>query len=218
MRNLFPTLKFIRGTAMLALIKIKNLMALISLFLLISTVQAEPLSAKQVVINFQNDLIEVMKQGKKLGYQGRVEALTTPVLNSHDLTKISRIVIGKQWKAFSDDEKQQMIKVFTELSIASYAHNFKEHSGESFRYESEEQTARGGVIVHTYLVLPKDKDVQFDYMLKKKGERWQIINIIANGVSDLALKRSEYTSILKREGFDVLIAKISEKITLYSQQ
>jgi len=34
----------------------------------------------------------------------------------------------------------------------------------------------------------------------------------------LALRRSEYGSILKRDGYDVLIEKISEKIDLYSKQ
>jgi phospholipid transport system substrate-binding protein len=60
--------------------------------------------------------------------------------------------------------------------------------------------------------------VKFDYQMKKKDEGWQIINIIADGVSDLALKRSEYTSILSRDGFDVLIAKITEKIDNYAAQ
>jgi len=38
------------------------------------------------------------------------------------------------------------------------------------------------------MVIPDDKPVKFDYMLKEKGNSWRIINIIANGVSDLALK------------------------------
>jgi phospholipid transport system substrate-binding protein len=110
-----------------------------------------------------------------------------------------------------------LTSVFSQLSISAYAHNFKEYSGESFKYLSEDKTARGGVIVHTVFVLPDDKDVKFDYMLKKKGDNWRIINIIANGVSDLALKRSEYTSVLKREGFDDLIAKINKKIDNYAK-
>lgn len=55
-------------------------------------------------------------------------------------------------------------------------------------------------------------------MMKKKDDSWQIINIIADGVSDLALKRSDYTSVLSREGFDALIAKINEKIESYAKQ
>lgn len=175
-------------------------------------------TAREVVEKFQADLIDVMKHGKELGYEGRYKKLADSVAKSHDLTKIARIVIGKEWQDLSEAQQQKMIDVFSQLSIASYAYNFKDYAGESFRFDSQEETGRGGVILHYYLVVPKEKEVRFDYMLKEKGDTWQINNIIANGVSDLALKRSEYGSILKREGFDALIAKINDKISQYSKQ
>jgi len=175
-------------------------------------------TAKQVVEKFQTELIAVMKNGKQLGYAGRYEKLYDPVLNSHDLTKIARIVVGKEWEKLSADQQQKLVDVFIRLSVSSYAHNFKDYSGESFVFDSEEETTRGGVVVHSHFIVPDDKPVKFDYMLKEKGNSWRIINIIANGVSDLALKRSEYTTILQREGFDALMAKINEKIDNYSKQ
>ena len=174
-------------------------------------------TAKQVVEKFQSELIAVMKDGKQLGYAGRYEKLYEPISNSHDLTKIARIVVGKEWEKLSETQQQKLTDIFIRLSVASYAQNFKDYSGESFVFDSEEETARGGVVVHSHLVIPNDKPVKFDYMLKEKGDSWRIINIIANGVSDLALKRSEYTSILQREGFDALISKINEKIDTYSK-
>jgi phospholipid transport system substrate-binding protein len=188
---------------------------LLSLTAIGNAVAAE--TARQVIDKFQADLIDVMKNGKKLGYSGRYDKLNSSVSNSHDLTKIARIVVGKEWEKLSADQQQKLIDVFSRLSVASYAHNFKDYAGESFTVDSEEQTARGGVIVHSHLSIPDEKDVKFDYMLKEKGDSWRIINIIANGVSDLALKRSEYTTILQREGFDVLIGKINEKIDNYSK-
>jgi phospholipid transport system substrate-binding protein len=174
-------------------------------------------TARQVVEKFQADLIAVMKEGQKLGYVGRYEKLKDPISNSHDLTKIARIVVGKEWEKLSEEQQQKLIDVFSRLSIASYAHNFKDYSGETFVFDLEEETTRGGVVVHSHLVVPDDKPVKFDYMLKEKGNSWRIINIIANGVSDLALKRSEYTTILQREGFDALMSKITEKIDNYSK-
>ncbi len=174
-------------------------------------------TARQVVEKFQSELIDVMKNGKQLGYAGRYDKLTGPVSNSHDLTKIARIVVGKEWEKLSEQQQQKLVDIFIRLSIASYAHNFKDYSGESFVFDSEEETTRGGVVVHSHLIIPNDKPVKFDYMLKEKGDSWRIINIIANGVSDLALKRSEYTTILQRDGFDALIAKINEKIDNYSK-
>ncbi len=183
-----------------------------------ATVQAESgATAKQVVEKFQAELIDVMKNGKQLGFAGRYDKLYDSVSNSHDLTKIARIVVGKEWEKLSDTQQQKLVDIFIRLSVASYAHNFKDYSGESFVFDSEEETTRGGVVIHSHLIIPDDKPVKFDYMLKEKGNSWRIINIIANGVSDLALKRSEYTSILQREGFDALIAKINEKIDNYSK-
>jgi phospholipid transport system substrate-binding protein len=183
-----------------------------------ATAQAESgATAKQVVEKFQAELIDVMKNGKQLGFAGRYDKLYDSVSNSHDLTKIARIVVGKEWEKLSEAQQQKLVDIFIRLSVASYAHNFKDYSGESFVFDSEEETTRGGVVVHSRLIIPDDKPVKFDYMLKEKGNSWRIINIIANGVSDLALKRSEYTSILQREGFDALIAKINEKIDNYSK-
>jgi phospholipid transport system substrate-binding protein len=175
-------------------------------------------SARMVVANFQAELLDTMKKGKLLDFDGRYKKLSEPVINSHDLTKITRIIVGKEWKTFTDAQKKALVKIFARLSIASYAHNFKGFSGEEFKFDAEETTPRGGVIVRTLLIIPDEKDVKLDYQMKKKGDDWRIINIIANGISDLALKRSEYTSILKREGFEVLLAKISDKIKLYSSQ
>lgn len=201
---------------------LKNVKLLIVfMFFLFGTVNAfaeETATAKQIVEKFQSELIAVMKDGKKLGYAGRYEKLKDPVANSHDLTKIARIVVGKEGEKLSEPQQQKLVDVFSQFSIASYAHNFKDYAGESFVFDSEEETTRGGVVVHSHLVIPGDKPVKFDYMLKEKGNSWRIINIIANGVSDLALKRSEYTTILQREGFDALITKINEKIDNYSKQ
>jgi phospholipid transport system substrate-binding protein len=188
------------------------------LLCLSSFARAEEQSARQVVEAFQDQLIETMKQGKELGFKGRYDKLDASVKKSHDLPKIARIVVGKKWEELTPEQQAKLETVFSELSVSAYANNFKDFSGESFSFVSEEETGRGGVVVHTNLKIPGEKDVKFDYMMKKKDDAWQIINIIADGVSDLALKRSDYTSVLNREGFDALIAKINEKIESYAKQ
>lgn len=180
--------------------------------------QEESATARQIIDKFQTELIHVMKEGKKLGYAGRYEKLEPAVVNSHDLPKIARIVVGKEGEKLTDAQQKKLADVFTRISVASYAHNFSDFSGEEFVIDSEEETKNGGVVIHSHLNIPNDKPVKFDYMLKEKGTSWRIINIIANGVSDLALKRSEYTAILQRDGFDALIAQIDEKIEHYAKQ
>ena len=173
--------------------------------------------ASQVVKDFQAELLNVMQQGDKLTFEQRFEQLKPAVLKSHDLTKITRIVVSKEWKKLTIEQKKELIRKFSTLSIASYAHYFNSYSGESFTVESVKQLSPNQIYVHTFLVLPDDKDVSMDYLLKKTGDDWRIINIITNGVSDLALKRSEYVAVLKKSGFDVLLAELSVKIDKFSQ-
>lgn len=175
-------------------------------------------AARAVVDKFQTQLIAVMKDSKNMDFAGRYNKMYDIVGSSHDLTKIARIVVGKEWEKLTEEQQKKLVDVFSRLSVSSYAHNFKDYSGEAFTIDSQEETSRGGVVVYAHLSIPKEKDVKFEYHLKETDKSWRIINIVANGVSDLALKRSEYTSILQREGFDALIAKINEKIDNYSRQ
>jgi len=193
-------------------------LSLSSLYATSAFSQEESATARQIIDKFQTELIHVMKEGKKLGYAGRYEKLEPAVVNSHDLSKIARIVVGKEGEKLTEEQQKKLADVFTRISVASYAHNFKDFSGEEFIIDSEEETKNGGVVIHSHLTIPDDKPVKFDYMLKEKGASWRIINIIANGVSDLALKRSEYTAILQRDGFDALISQINEKIDNYAKQ
>ena len=50
------------------------------------------------------------------------------------------------------------------------------------------------------------------YTLKALGESWAIINVVADGVSDLALRRAEYSQVLKKQGFDGLIRRLDGQI------
>jgi phospholipid transport system substrate-binding protein len=173
--------------------------------------------ASQVVQGFQSELLNVMQQGDKLSFEQRFEQLKPAVIKTHDLAKITRIIVSKEWKNLTKEQKQELIQKFSTLSIASYAHYFDSFSGQSFKVESVKQLSPVQIYVHTFLVLPDDKDVSMDYLLKKRGEDWRIINIITNGVSDLALKRSEYVAVIRKSGFDVLISEISAKIEKFSQ-
>lgn len=174
-------------------------------------------SAVTVIEGLQKTLISVMKEAEVLGYQGRYERLAPQVKATHDLHSIARIVVGRYWRRMSEERKTEFIETFSELSIATYAHKFDGYNGEVFKIISQENMDDRNIIVRTVLIKTDGEEIGFDYQMRKRGNKWLILNIIADGVSDLALKRTEYTGIIEREGFDALINKLQEKIVLYSQ-
>jgi phospholipid transport system substrate-binding protein len=49
--------------------------------------------------------------------------------------------------------------------------------------------------------------------MHKNNEQWFIISVIADGINDLSLKRAEYSTVIKENGYEYLVTNIEKKIT-----
>lgn len=158
-------------------------------------------------------LLAVMKDGQKLGFAGRRERLAPAVEHAFDLPAMTRLVIGLQWQSFSPADRQQLVAAFSDFSIATYASQFDDYSGESFEVDRKTDPAPGNdVVVHTKLVQPNDKPVQLDYLLRSVEETWRIIDVYLSGtVSQLAARRSEFSSVLRQSGVAGLVGVLKQK-------
>jgi phospholipid transport system substrate-binding protein len=183
-----------------------------------SSTEAEKPAAdgREVVEKLQSALLDAMKDGPRLGFKGRHDFLDPVIRSSFDLPLIARISVGRYWSDFTEDQKAAMVGRFSELSVATYASRFDKFSGETFEVDSENPLKEGQVLVKTRLKKSNGETVRLDYVLLLGEGQWRIINVIADGVSDISLKRGQYTSIIKRDGFDALIVKINEKIEGYA--
>ncbi len=179
-----------------------------------STLKAQ---ATPVVEKLNNTLLEVMKRAKELGYQGRYELLEPVVREVYDFKAISKYVLGKHWDSLVPEQKKNFIEKLTQYGIAAYASQFNDYSGEQFKILGEEPFRGRFRVVKSILEVPDDENVNFVYILRKTGDSWKIIDVRYDGVSDLALKRSQFTEILGKKGFDGLLAKLDEKIANYAK-
>ncbi|MHB8252537.1 MAG: ABC transporter substrate-binding protein [Acidiferrobacter sp.] len=168
--------------------------------------------AVAVIARFQQTLLHVMKKAPQLGFTGRYRILVPAVGQSHDLKFIAEITVGPYWQRLSAASRQAFVKTFTQLTVATYAAQFDGYSGETFQETAAHVIGRGDVLVETTLTSHGHKEATLDYLLAPVGAQWKIINIVANGVSDLALKRAQYTAIIQKKGFPALLAMLRAKV------
>ena len=79
----------------------------------------------KIIKSLHGSLLEAMRGGEKLGFQGRYKLLTPAIENSHDLDFIAKTILGRQWTKLSGEQQQILISHFHELSISTYSGWFK---------------------------------------------------------------------------------------------
>jgi len=177
---------------------------------------ADESPAAAVVDSLHATLLKIMQDADTLGYSGRVDTIA-PVLNrSFDFETISRIVTGRAWNELDATQRSEFTALFARLSAATYASNFSSFGGERFETLSSE-AKRDNMLVKTVLVKADGDKVTLDYLLRKSDGLWRIVNVIAEGVSDLSLKRADYTAVIKNEGFNSLITQLNGKVASYGE-
>jgi len=171
-------------------------------------------TATQVVARLQDALLGVMREAKTLGFAGRRARLDNVVRETHYIAAIARLTVRRHWKSLSKAQQRALVKTFGDLSVANYAARFDGYSGERFTRTKEEMSGKS-TIVRTLLTKSDGGTVRLDYTLRKIKGRWRILNITADGVSDLSTKQAEYGSVIGRSGFPALLAKLREQIHRY---
>jgi len=160
-------------------------------------------------------LLDVMKHADSLGYDGRVHKLEPAVASAYNLEFMARKSVGRHWKSMSEADRARFLDLFSGLTVANYAGRFTGWSGEEFETLGLETGVHDTLLVKTRIVRPGDDDVTLDYRLQHTPEHgWQIIDVYMNGtISELAMRRSEYSAVLRREGFTALVEALDKKIT-----
>lgn len=158
-------------------------------------------------------LIGAMKEAKTLGYQGRYNKLAPVLSDAFDFKTMARISVGSHWSTLSESEKSELVEGFAKLSIATFADRFDGFSGERFEIQGEKPGPRETVLVDNKIVKSDGEAVAINYLLRKDGETWRIVDVYLDAkISELAMKRSEYTAVIDNQGFERLMSIIEDKL------
>ncbi len=163
------------------------------------------------VTSFHAVLIDNMRNGGKLGCTGRIAKLSPAVDMDFDLPFLAQRVLRRQWKTLSADQRKQFIDTFKILVVGTYADQFARFHGEAFTTLNTQDLPDGTRLVHAVLKPGGGASVTFDYVLREAGG-WRIVNVIADGVSDLALRSTQYDRAYKAGGFDGLLKLLQTQI------
>ena len=138
---------------------------------------------------------------------------------SFDYDTIADVLLTIRYTARPDEnrtdaEKKEFSDLLKQLVRKAYEKNLKKTVGYTIEYVSEEQKD-GAYIVKTKAKSKtdaKEDPIAIDFKMLQKDSKWRIQDISTEGVSLVSSYRSQFTKIIKKDGFPALITKMKDKI------
>ena len=173
---------------------------------------------RQIIAEFQENLLETMKKTKFTPIDERFQKLKHHISRTFHIPLMAHMVVKEYWKNSGKTEKEKFVNTFLRYNAAYLASLLHSYSGQSFKFESSSLGPQGTTIIRTTLEDPDGSIVKIAYILKNFSGDWRAIDVILdNGISEMKMRQSEYHKILKKSRVkglrELLEAKIQNLLT-----
>ena len=157
-----------------------------------------------------DSLLKSMRAGSAESMTERYRNLEPVIEQTFALPLVTRLAVGPDWANFSPEQQNAVIAAFTRFTVANYAHNFRDFDGQKFEIDGNVLTRGADKIVRSRVIPRNDTPVSLLYRMHEVDGSWKIIDVYSNGVSELALRRTDFAAALAAGGAPVLIAHLTK--------
>lgn len=125
------------------------------------------------------------------------------------------MVLGKYFKSVPKEKLNEYVTVFREYLITTYSVAMGYYDNQTVLFEpSSDFSDKKSVTVRAVIQDPVRPEIKIAFKVRKdsKTNQWKAYDMVAEGISMLNSKRSEFEEMLRQEGIDAVIAVMREKI------
>ena len=120
-----------------------------------------------------------------------------------DCPGIARFVLGRYWRNASAEEQQEFVRLFEDYVAFVYTARLSNLGGETFRVRGSRSDG-DAVILSTDVISPGNAPpLRIDWRLITDNGAYKINDVIVEGVSMMVTQRSEFASVVQRNGGQV---------------
>lgn len=180
-------------------------------------VQKDALSspAAKYVQDVANRAIGILSD-KSLAPEQHTQDYHAILHDSFDLPTIGRFVIGRSWNSATPEQQKEYMTLFEELVVKIYADRLTSYKGENVRVTGARQENDKDSVVSSEIVHPSTgaPPTHMDWRVRQKGDKFAIIDVVIEGVSQSVSQREEYAAVINRDGgkIDGLLAQMRTQL------
>jgi phospholipid transport system substrate-binding protein len=155
-------------------------------------------------------LLKSMHAGAAISMAERYKQLEPAIEQVFAMPLVTRLAVGPEWANFTPDQQKALIAAYTRFTVANYAHNFHSFDGQKFEIDDNVLSRGDDKVVRTRVIPAHDVPASLLYRMHQVDGTWKVIDVISDGVSQLALRRSDFAVAIAAGGAPALIAHLNK--------
>ncbi len=156
------------------------------------------------VQNLGDNAIEVLKAPDSTPEKRRVK-FQEILDRDFAVNTIGRFALGRYWRAASPEQRQEYLRLFRLFILNTYASRLDGYSGQSFTVVKAHPIDDKDTLVNTAISQTNAEPLRVDYRVRTRQGDHKIVDVLVEGIRLITTQRSEFASIINREGFDGLL-------------
>jgi phospholipid transport system substrate-binding protein len=157
-----------------------------------------------------NALLKSMHAGTTISTTQRFNELEPVIEQVFAMPLVTRLAVGPEWTNFTPEQQKALIAAYTRFTVANYAHNFHDFDGQKFEIDDNVLSRGEDKVVRSRVIPAHDVPVSLLYRMREVDGAWKVIDVISDGVSQLALRRSDFAVAIAAGGAPALIAHLNK--------
>ncbi len=130
--------------------------------------------------------------------------------NRFDFEEMAKRSLALNWSKRTPEERKEFVTLFSDLLESTYIKKIERYENEKIVYLDEKITGQYA-IVRTKIVKPQEAEIPVEYRIFKKADKWEVYDIIVEGVSLVNNYRSQFSQIIRSSSYEELIRKLKNK-------
>ena len=140
----------------------------------------------------------------------RRDQLRQTISSRFDFTEMARRSLGSQWRRIGPKEREEFVRLFTDLLERAYIDRIEGYSDEKFAYVRE-ILDRNYAEVNSRIVTHNREEFSLNYKVLLKNGEWKGYDVVVENISLVNNYRSQFTRIIANSSYDELVRRMKEK-------
>jgi phospholipid transport system substrate-binding protein len=134
------------------------------------------------------------------------------LLPRFDQRYAAQLVLGRHWRAASEEQRKQFIEAFYRSLLQQYSDGLLEFDLGQLQFRPYRgDPAKDRTVVRTVVTLDDGTEAPVDYGLVKRDSGWKVFDVTIEGISYIRNFRAEFNSEIQATSLDAVIKRLQRE-------